>query len=382
MCCIVASQRMTLKGTLLKVGFSQEEINNNKHQYAVGRAKRRLSQALLPLLVNIASPGALSAITDTDATATATTVTVTVTMAATKTKKQKTKITTRRTVSQVNSDNSKAMKVKKKEKESYLEAVEEWKTQKSLPKKQQISCRNIVNNINKKNNTNVNKSTVRDRVNRGIETVPPCQGRKGVVKGELRNALLSALRSYIALENANRSTIPNTQKIIKILVKVIATKLGIKQTRKLAERLMRDISLDVTVTTANTKMEKRQLVWSTYNNINTWFEKMKDELIVLGFACLPTIEEDVEGELVFLPSQRDRILNIDESEVTTDGTSKLTGGRPVTEYCSADTRIGTGAEGTNKSGYAATFIGGTCMSGYETHNSSNVSVSLYNSSNV
>ena len=145
---------------------------------------------------------------------------------------------------------------------------------------------------------------------------------------------------------------------------MIATKLGIKQTRKLAERLMRDSSLDVTVTTANTKMEKRQLVWSTYNNINTWFEKMKDELIVLGFACLPTIEEDVEGELVFLPSQCDQILNIDESEVTTDGTSKLTGGRPVTEYCSSDTRIGSGAKGTNKSGYVAMFIGGSTMSGY------------------
>jgi hypothetical protein len=67
---------------------------------------------------------------------------------------------------------------------------------------------------------------------------------------------------------------------------------------------------------------------------------------------------------VFFDGQLERILNIDESEVTTNGTSKLTGGRPVTEYCSSDTRIGTGAEGTNKSGYAATFIGGTCMSGY------------------
>ena len=127
---------------------------------------------------------------------------------------------------------------------------------------------------------------------------------------------------------------------------------------------MQDISLDVTVTTGNTKMEKRQLVWSTYDNINTWFEKMKDELIVLGFARLPTTEEDVEGELVFLPSQRDWILNIDKSKVTMDGTSKLTGGRLVTEYCSSDTRIGSGAKGTNKSGYVATFIGGSKMRGY------------------
>ena len=47
-----------------------------------------------------------------------------------------------------------------------------------------------------------------------------------------------------------------------------------------------------------------------------------------------------------------------------DCTSKLTGGRPITEYCSTDTRIGTGAKGTNKGGYAATFIGGSTRDGY------------------
>ena len=146
--------------------------------------------------------------------------------------------------------------------------------------------------------------------------------------------------------------------------KVIATQIGIKHTRKLVERLMRDISLDVNVTTTNTKMEKRRLLWSTYNNINTWFDLLKEELIELGFARAATIDDDVVGELVFLDGQLDLILNIDESEVTTDGTNKLAGGRPVTEYCSRDSRVNSGAEGTNKSGYAATFIGGSTMSGY------------------
>ena len=101
--CAVASQRMTLKVALLKVGFSQDDINNNKHRHAVDRAKRRLSQASLPSLVDIASPGAFSAITDTDTT-TATTTT-TVTTATTKKKKRKRRISkTRRTVIQVNSD--------------------------------------------------------------------------------------------------------------------------------------------------------------------------------------------------------------------------------------------------------------------------------------
>ena len=79
---------------------------------------------------------------------------------------------------------------------------------------------------------------MRRHVKEGTETVPPCRGRKGVVHGELRDALLSALRSYIALQNANRCNMPNKQKIIKILDKVIATRLGIKETRKFAQRLM------------------------------------------------------------------------------------------------------------------------------------------------
>ena len=99
----------------------------------------------------------------------------------------------------------------------------------------------------------MNESTVRDRVNRGIETVAPCQGRKGVVKGELWDALLSALlRSYIALKNANQFTMPNTQKIIKILDKVTATNTNRNKT---------DTQIGGTID-ANTKMEKRRLVWS------------------------------------------------------------------------------------------------------------------------
>ena len=83
------------------------------------------------------------------------------------------------------------------------------------------------------------------------------EGRNGVVKSKLQDALLSALRSYIALQNSNRSTMPNKQKIIKILDKVMATRLVIKVSRKFEQLLMRDIALDVNVTTANTKMEKR-----------------------------------------------------------------------------------------------------------------------------
>ena len=119
---------------------------------------------------------------------------------------------------------------------------------------------------------------------------------------------------------------PNQQKLIKTLDKVVE-KLGIKHLDKLFSCMKRDITNEIAVTTANTSMEKRRLVWSTYNNINIWFEQMKTDLIALGLAWATTPEDgnkDEVGELIFFDSQLDWNLNIDKSEVTTDGTSKLT----------------------------------------------------------
>ena len=155
----------------------------------------------------------------------------------------------------------------------------------------------------------------------------------------------------------------NQQKLIKVLDKVVE-QLGTKHTDKLFGLMKRDITNEIAVVTANTIMEKQRLVWSTYNNINTWFKQMKKKLIELYFARARTTEDDVVGELVFFDGQLDQIFNIDEIEVTTDGTNKLAAGCPVTEYCSCESSI-SDAEGTNKSGYSATFIGGNnTISGY------------------
>ena len=67
---------------------------------------------------------------------------------------------------------------------------------------------------------------------------------------------------------------------------------------------------------------------------------------------------DEEGEIVYFELQLDRILNLDESEVSTDGTLKLSGGRPINKLCANDVQLPKGATVSNKSGYSAIFIGG------------------------
>jgi len=65
--------------------------------------------------------------------------------------------------------------------------------------------------------------------------------------------------------------------------------------------------------------------------------------------------DNCEGELVYFEGQIDRIINLDESEVPTNGTTKLSGGRPVTRLLSIDSTLPKGATASNKSGYSATF---------------------------
>ena len=58
------------------------------------------------------------------------------------------------------------------------------------------------------------------------------------------------------------------------------------------------------------------------------------------------------------------VLNLDESEVTTDGTSKWTGGRPTTKMLLTNENSTQIATEAHNSSYSATFIGGSNMAGW------------------
>ena len=112
-------------------------------------------------------------------------------------------------------------------------------------------------------------------------------------------------------------------------------------------------------------MEERQAIWTTYRHINAWFDTLKEFLISHGFDRLSTEQEMKEtGRAIsFFEGQLYRIINLDESEISTDGTSKIAGGRPATTYIYTDSSLPKGVEATNKSVYIATFIGGSSVAG-------------------
>ena len=74
--------------------------------------------------------------------------------------------------------------------------------------------------------------------------------------------------------------------------------------------------------------------------------------------------KETGSDLRFFEGQLYRIINIDESEISTDVTSKIAGGRPATTYTSTYSNLPKGVEATDNSGYSTTFIGGCTVSGF------------------
>ena len=61
---------------------------------------------------------------------------------------------------------------------------------------------------------------------------------------------------------------------------------------------MKHIADSVDVNSDDYKMEQRRLAWTTYSNINTWFNTLKEFFIKKGFVRERMDEDvDVEGGL-------------------------------------------------------------------------------------
>ena len=75
-------------------------------------------------------------------------------------------------------------------------------------------------------------------------------------------------------------------------------------------------------------LEKRQAKWTTYTNLNMWFNTLEGVLIELGFASLKREGEDCEGSVMFFDGQKDRIINLDPTDGDPDNTCGHREGRP------------------------------------------------------
>ena len=60
-------------------------------------------------------------------------------------------------------------------------------------------------------------------------------------------------------------------------------------------------------------LEQRRAKWTTYTNLNMWFNTWEGVLIELGFSRLKREGEYCEGFIVFFDGHKYRIINLDET---------------------------------------------------------------------
>jgi hypothetical protein len=84
------------------------------------------------------------------------------------------------------------------------------------------------------------------------------------------------------------------------------------------------VSFDAIVTPP---VEERRLLWTTYNNLHTLFMSFKEFCFKFEFAM-----PNCHGDAVFSPEMLHCIANINETELSLDGSETQEGGRPAISY--------------------------------------------------
>ena len=128
--------------------------------------------------------------------------------------------------------------------------------------------------INKRCGTNVNARTVRRYVCNGKAGATICtQGKKSDIPEEALEALKVAMVSHMQLSNAGMNKMPDRKYMIRQLMKCLKTSMYVfKRMDSFYDRIMESVAHKISVNTSEYKMEKRRLRWTTYTNINIWFD--------------------------------------------------------------------------------------------------------------
>ena len=177
----------------------------------------------------------------------------------------------------------------------------------------------------------LSKSTINEYVARGmIGQFPIARGYQGLLPPHAFSLLVLATESKIQIDQVNSGS-PERNELIRAINRCcgIVDSEGGRPKETLFERVMRKTSVRLNVA-VSPPVEERRLRWTTYANLLMWFKNFRAFLLEKGFA-----REGGEGEeeLVFEESQLRRIINVDETEISLDGSKTNSGGRrPISFY--------------------------------------------------
>jgi hypothetical protein len=157
-------------------------------------------------------------------------------------------------------------------------------------------------------------------------TFPLARGYEGAMPHATFELLVVAAKSFIKIMGVNKDHIERNTLMIMFneLCGVMSSKGRVKE--NMFERVIRatNVSLNASVSPA---VKDRRVRWTTYLNLHAWFVSFKAFLIEFGFATIGS-----NGRLVISEAMLRRIANVDETEVSLDGSKTNAGGRSAVSF--------------------------------------------------
>ena len=245
-------------------------------------------------------------------------------------------------------------KQKKHRSDALKDAVRLYAQEKAKP--DGLSLRQVQEKIMKKYSVNIHYSTISRYVKEGLVGASPKKmGPPGHISKANYKLLCAALSSFIPMNQMNARAGDNTRtKLIVTLVKTVG--ITSSEAGKLLSRLLRDTAEETMDAEKLNCAEDRRIRWTTFQNIDLWFDGWQNFLVAHGFG---TIDEN--GELVLEDFAASRIINMDETCISLDGSNGNRGGRPsVTFY---DKRFPQLGKATSKTALTTTMISGSSAAG-------------------
>jgi hypothetical protein len=227
-----------------------------------------------------------------------------------------------------------------------------------------LTGRRIAELVNAKYHTNIQDRTIRKQVSEGKAGLSPeRRGPKGTIASRYYKALCGAFESYVKLKQVTRDSNLKRTFLQKLVNAVVNKHPKENRTgRILFERLQQSVAATLSIGKVD-KIEERRNKWTTYSNVNIWYDSLKEFLIEEGFAVENDQENDLPGELLYGKGQIERIGNIDETGIVIDTTKSQKGGRESVVFF--DPLISDGPEmSAHKNSFSGTLMQG-CTAGKE-----------------
>ena len=160
-----------------------------------------------------------------------------------------------------------------------------------------------------------------------IDTSPKKMGTRGNLPLPAFNTICTAFHSFVTIHQINGKGGELNRRRLRDRVNRVLGKDSINLSYKMLDRILAETAVELHSSKVN-GVEERRILWTTYNNLKMWFGNWKIDLLNLGFAT-----QTDEGDIIICDDQLRRILNLDETCLSLDGSKGNCGGRPeVTFY--------------------------------------------------